>query len=459
MQGKILIIEDSTALAQTYSAYIASSHGRDSDIASTVGAADSLLEKSTYAAILLDLMLDGQSGFNVLRRLRARGDLTPVVVITGDGSAQTAMEAVRAGADDFLTKPISEERLFVTLSNLLSRHADAAPAQVDETGFYDFVGNSTAMRKIYDVISRAAHSRAPVMIVGESGTGKELAARALHTAGNRASGVFEALNCAAIPAHLLESEIFGHSKGAFTGAISNYDGAAARANGGTLFLDEITEMPIDLQAKLLRFVQTGKYRPVGGGQEEGADVRIVSATNRRPLEAIADKKLREDLYYRLNVISLHLPPLRERDQDALNIARALIGRIAREEGRSGIRLDDDACDFILSYPWPGNVRQLENVLRRAVILGHGDEVTESALVSFVASDRSDASTVPAKPSAGDGIDIIRPLAEVEKDAIENAIRICQGNITEASRRLDINPSTIYRKISQWKKSAPSQEPG
>jgi two-component system repressor protein LuxO len=452
MPAPVLIVEDSPSLAEAYRHFLRES-GQSADIANSAEQAAEALQANAYSLLLLDLHLPGQDGLGFLKDLRQRGFATPVIVLTAETAPETARAALAAGAADFISKPVRADRLALTVSHAQERETLKTLVSgfqtVTRESFCDFIGGAPAMQIVYRAIETAAQSRAPVFITGESGTGKELAARALHQLSGRRTGRLEALNCAAIPAALIESEIFGHVKGAFTGATAPLDGAAARAHNGTLFLDELAEMPVDLQSKLLRFTQTGVFRPVGAQRESAVDVRFVSATNRDPLEAVRAGKLREDLYYRLNVIPLHLPPLRDRGGDPLLIAEALLHKITAEEGKDFIRFTSGAERFILSHPWPGNVRQLENALRRAIVLHHGTAVDADMLHHEAAFQKPAAVlTPPGSPPMESGI---LPLHETERRAIEDAIAQCGGNILKAARALGVAPSTLHRKINRWKK--------
>lgn len=455
--AKILIVEDSPALAATYREYLLRADYA-ADIAPSVDSAYRAIKNSLFDAVLMDLNLPDGDGIGLLARLRQCGIGVPVVVITADPSIETAVRAIRAGAQDFISKPVTAARLTLTIGNVLEQQVlkkivNGYRAMERDT-FCDFIGRSPAMQVVYQMLENAAQSRAPVFITGESGTGKELAARAIHQLSPRKAQAFEALNCAAVPGNLLESEIFGHARGAFTGAVSSYDGAAARADGGTLFLDELPEMPIEMQSKLLRFTQSGVFRPLGAGQEISVDVRFVSATNREAMRAVTEGHLREDLYYRLNVISVHLPPLRERGEDVLLIAQNLLSRMSHEEQKDFDGIDDGAADFLLQHDWPGNIRGLQNTLRRAVVMHKGPHLTRDMLQKAAGkketikpseiSQEAAAVSMPAHPSA------IRPLRDVEREIVERALVLCEGNITEAARRLEVNASTLHRKINKWR---------
>lgn len=460
--AEILIVEDSMALSATYQEYLGRA-GYTSQMAATADSACRHLKKRRFDAVLMDLNLPDGDGISLLARLRKEGMDIPVVVITADPSIETAVRAIRAGAQDFISKPVTAARLNLTLRNVLEQQALKNIVNgyraMERDRFCDFIGRSPAMQIVYRMLENAAQSRAPVFITGASGTGKELAARAIHQLSPRKAEAFEALNCAAVPGNLLESEIFGHARGAFTGAVARYDGAAARAHKGTLFLDELPEMPVEMQSKLLRFTQSGVFRPLGAGQEQAVDVRFVSATNRDPLQAMAEGQLREDLYYRLNVISIHLPPLSARGDDVLLIAQILLARMTQEERKDFEGLDEGAAAFLLQHDWPGNVRQLQNTLRRAVVMHNGPRLTRGMLQQAAGTVRQ-ASQAPAAsqtaPAPADMLPAaaanIRPLREVEREIVERALVLCGGNITEAAKRLGLNASTLHRKLNKWREA-------
>jgi len=454
----ILIVEDSPALSATYQEYLLRAEYA-SDIAGTSDSAYQKVKSRRYDAVLMDLNLPDGDGIGLLSRLRREGVSIPVVVITADPSIETAVRAIRAGAQDFISKPVTAARLNLTLGNVLEqqvlKNIVNGYRAMERDVFCDFIGRSPVMQIVYQMLENAAQSRAPVLITGESGTGKELAARAIHQLSPRKAQAFEALNCAAVPGNLLESEIFGHARGAFTGAVSRYEGAAARADKGTLFLDELPEMPIEMQSKLLRFTQSGVFRPLGSGQEMSVDVRFVSATNREPLRAVTEGQLREDLYYRLNVISIHLPPLRERGEDVLLIAQSLLARMAQEEKKDFEGFDEGAADFLLRGDWPGNIRQLQNTLRRAVVMHNGMRLTRDMLAQVIGHGRAKKADTVSVENAQDmplSAAGIRPLRDVERDIVERALVLCEGNITEAARRLGLNASTLHRKINKWREA-------
>ena len=464
----VLLVEDTPSLALTYQGVLDGA-GIPSDLAETGKAALTALKRHPYRLILLDLKLPDMDGFDILRKVRADESGAAVVVATAQGSLNTAVQAMQLGANDFLVKPFAPERLVTTAKNALERTTlketvETLTREFGRTQYQGFVGSSLPMQAVYRAIDSVANSRAPVFITGESGTGKEVCAEAIHRSGPRRGGPFVPINCGAIPKDLMESEIFGHVKGAFSGATSHRDGAAQSAHGGTLFLDEIGEMDINLQVKLLRFLQTGKVQKVGSSDLLPVDVRVISATNRDPMVEVEAGRFREDLFYRLHVIPIHLPPLRDRGGDILEIADVLLGQMAMEEGKRFRGFSAEAQEMMLRHHWPGNVRELQNAVRNAVVLQDGDVVTPAMLPvaglgrpppgdngNFRANPIM-ANALPAA-SAADGnagmIRLGRSLAEIERDAIETTIAQCGGSIPKAAQSLGISPSTIYRKKENW----------
>ncbi|MFN3450006.1 MAG: sigma-54-dependent transcriptional regulator, partial [Roseococcus sp.] len=401
MRARVLLVEDTPTEAEIAKAHL-SAFGHECRHAATVAEALRIAAEWPCDAVLIDLQLPDGTGFELMRALRAAGHGAVLIVITVNASLNTAVEAMRGGAFDFIAKPYTRARLQVTLDNALETRRlraelEEARAQLGRGSFFGFVGASPAMQAVYRTIESVAASKASVFITGESGTGKELAADAIHRASARARGPFVALNCAAIPKDLLESEIFGHVKGAFTGATENRAGAAKQADGGTLFLDEIGEMPMDMQVKLLRFLQLGTFTPVGGTRAEKVDVRIIAATNRDIRAEVEAGRFREDLFYRLYVVPIEMPPLRERGEDVLLLARHFLDLFSREEGKSFRDFDEEAAAAIARDPWPGNVRQLQNVIRNVVVLHDGPLVTRAMLPErlFQAPPREAAPREPA----------------------------------------------------------------
>ncbi len=396
LERHVLLVEDTLPLARSYIEFLKTGSYRV-DHVDTGRKALNFLKRNTPDVVLLDVKLPDMSGLDILDQLTEQGLACPIVVITAHGSIKLAVDAMRAGAADFLVKPFNAQRLKNALAAVFERvaiegalpaptprrvaHVEGGP-ETNASGRAEcggYIGSSDAMQAVYRTIEAAAASKASVFVTGESGTGKELCAEAIHRIGPRADKPLVALNCAAIPRELMESEIFGHMKGAFSGAVADREGAASLADGGTLFLDEICDMNIDLQAKLLRFIQTETYRPVGGAELLRVDVRFVCATNKEPLEEVAEGRLREDLYYRLHVIPIHLPPLRARGTDVIEIAESFLADIAAEEGKGFKSFAGDTKAALLAYDWPGNVRQLENVIRNIVVMHSGETVTVDML--------------------------------------------------------------------------------
>jgi DNA-binding NtrC family response regulator len=461
---RLLLVEDTPSILRLYHEVLKK---LDVDLldAETGARAVEILNETIPDVVLLDVELPDINGLDILRRIRARNLPCVVIVVTAHGSVKVAVEAMREGAYDFIIKPFPPDRLAVTVRNALERRqlqTLVAATEVAKQGkFNGLIGASLPMRAVYNVIENAASSRATVFITGESGTGKELCAQAIHQLSPRRNGPFVAVNCGAIPRELMESEMFGHVKGAFTGAIGNRDGAITQAHGGTLFLDEICEMDLTLQVKLLRVLQSGEFQKVGGNDTERADVRYVCATNRDPWAEVQAGRFREDLYYRLHVVPCAMPPLRQRGDDILLLARHFLTLYAEEEGKEFVDFDESATQALRRYPWPGNIRELQNVLRNAVLFNQGKLVSEAMLTRLDpgATPRpgsiatlSSASRSAGSPSTGSqGGGAIKPLWLVEKEAIEEAIARCNGNIPRAAALLEINPSTIYRRKAEWEK--------
>ena len=470
----ILIVEDVPALAESYKAYLARD-GLSAHVVHNGADAIGYIERHPIAVAIVDVHLPDMNGFEILARLRQMEAPTDVVIITSEGSVNLAVEAMRNGAFDFIVKPFSRDRLSVTVGNALKhRSLSNRLAEVEEeTGDNPpgrFIGRSTAMRAVYRILRSAAPTNATVFITGKSGVGKELCAEALHKLSKRRDGPFVAVNCAAIPKELMESEIFGHTKGAFSGAVGDRKGAALQADGGTLFLDEVAEMDIALQSKLLRFLQEKTVQRVGEDQLRKADARIVCATNRDPLAEVSAGRFREDLFYRLHVVPVELPPLRERNGDVIMIANHFLATFSREDGKLFTGFSRSAEEILLAYPWPGNVRQLQNVVRSIVVLNDGVEVTAEMLpksiaaapaLSLLTTERTTASserTPQAAPAPVESVPDhhlpargeIRPLEDVIRTAIETAIDACGGSIPKAAGALQVSPSTLYRRIESWR---------
>jgi DNA-binding NtrC family response regulator len=440
-------------------------------------------EGARIACAILDLVMPDLDGLGVLGRLRERGIDTPVIVLTAQGSIDAVVSAMRAGAVDFVVKPVGPERLQVSVRNALAQAALAGEvrrmqrAAEGTVAFSDFSTASPRMQAALKLAEKATASEIPVLIEGESGVGKELLARAIRAAGARADKPFVAVNCGAIPANLVESILFGHEKGAFTGASERQLGKFVEADGGTLFLDEIGELPADAQVKLLRALQEGEVDPVGARKPVKVDFRLISATNSNLLELVKAGHFREDLFYRLHIFPITMPPLRERLEDVPDLVRRFVTRFAAEEGKRVRSVSAEAIKMLTSYRWPGNVRQLENAVFRAVVLADTDEIgvaefpqiaaqvpgfeafaapqplpaprpaQEPASAPLVIDSPETAPTASADSLPLLGADgHIRPMEEIEAAVIRFTIAHYRGRMTEVSRRLGIGRSTLYRKL-------------
>jgi two-component system repressor protein LuxO len=398
------------------------------------------------------------SAEDAVARLVRLADGALVIALAEGVSVSAAVGAMRAGAHDYLSKPVNGDILRTRLWDLWQRHGRgrrpaAQPAATTPVtpNFAGFVGNSSAMQVVYEQIARVATSSAPVFITGESGTGKDVCAEALHAQGSRAGKRLVAVNCAAIPRDLMESELFGVARGAFTGAHEDRKGAAELADGGTLFLDEIGEMDLSLQSKLLRFLQTGMLSRLGESGTRKVDVRVICATNRNPMQLIEERKFREDLFYRLHVLPIHLPPLRQRPSDVMPLARYFLARYASEEHKSFTGFSREAEARLGAAEWPGNVRQLQNLIRRLVVMFDGGEIGHDMLeAADIESRRPVARGEPAPRPARRAV---QPMWQQEQRIIEDAIAAFGGNISLAAAALEISPSNIYRKRQSWAEMA------
>ena len=465
----VLIIEDTLSMALMYEKLLKNA-GISSEICQNGATALNILRTGAFKTVVLDLQLPEVSGLEILSEIDAAQSETTFIVITANGSVNSAVDAMRLGAYDFLIKPFPEERLVTSIKNAMERASlktkvSSLSKAVGSKALPGFIGSSPSMIAVYKTIENIANSKAPVFVTGESGTGKEVTARAIHDVSDRKAKPFVAINCAAIPENLMESEIFGHVKGAFTGADAARKGAASQANGGTLFLDEICEMDIGLQAKLLRFLQTSQIKRVGSDWTEEVDVRIVCATNRNPFEEVTEKRFREDLYYRLNVLTVDLPPLRDRDQDVLELAHSFLKSFSEEENKAFKELSEDAKSLILAHRWPGNIRELQNTIRKAVVMFDADSL-EPQMLSLTPPQKATSSDtynliqeVALKPQDPNElvINLDQPLADIERMIIETAIALRGGSIPKASDMLRISPSTVYRKKEGWDNAQPLKD--
>lgn len=416
--------------------------------------------------MLLDLVMPGRGGMDTLSELqKSRPDL-PVIVLTGKGSIDTVVSAMQAGARDFIVKPASPERIIVSLRNAMEINTLAGEVtRLKKTScgslqFDDLIGNAPAMRSVIAMGERGAQANIPILITGESGVGKEVIARAIQGASQRAGQPFVTVNCGAIPENLVESILFGHEKGSFTGANAKHLGKFQEAHTGTLFLDEIGELPLDMQVKLLRVLQEGEVDPIGSKRPTPVDVRIISATNRNLDDQVAEGRFREDLYYRLNVFPIEVPSLRERREDIGALTEHFIQRFNAQERMKVSGLSQDAIDILRNYDWPGNVRQLENAVFRAMILSDGQTLKphDFPQISGQAPNLDFADNLSALTAATSinkgGVSVVDPeghlrrLEDIERDLIQFAIDTYSGHMSEVARRLGIGRSTLYRKVRE-----------
>jgi DNA-binding NtrC family response regulator len=405
-----------------------------------------VLADPAVSLALLDLKMPGRSGMDVLRDHKERLEETPVIVVTALGGSAAAIEAMKLGAYDYITKPFDLDEVLFTVRRTLTQRSLVAQVQAltvseeEAQGEDELIGRSPAMLRVFKTIGRVAATSEPALILGESGTGKELIANAIHANSDRAAAPIIKVNCAALSPALLESELFGHEKGAFTGAVARRKGRFEQADGGTLFLDEVGELGIDLQAKLLRVLQSGTFERVGGEETLRTDVRVVAATNRDLPALIADGRFREDLYYRLNVVAVELPPLRERREDIPLLAEHIIRRLARKYQWPHLGLAPDALRVLCEQPWPGNVRQMQNVLARAAIL------TRGRLILL-----EDLRLVPSEPprAAPHSLCLKEILAETERRVIEEALTQARWNRTRAAELMGISRRQLFDKIQEY----------
>ncbi|MFB3826312.1 MAG: sigma-54-dependent transcriptional regulator [Bryobacteraceae bacterium] len=444
-KSRILVVDDEESLRRVTEVQLQQS-GFDTLTAASGQEALDLLQNRPVDLVLTDLKMPGMSGLELLKRVRAGYPEIAVIVVTAFGTIETAVEAMRAGAYDYITKPVHIDELKLTLGHALEhvrlrQEVQALRSSLDRKyGFENILGRSTALLAVLDMASRAAQSSTTVLIRGETGTGKELLAKAIHFNSPRRDKAFVTINCGAIPKDLLESELFGHVKGSFTGAVAHKKGRAEVADGGTLFLDEIGEMPLELQVKLLRLAQQGEIEKVGAAETTKVDVRIISATHRNLQAMIEDGAFREDLFYRLAVIPLELPPLRERPDDIAELVEHFFLKAKEKHGRPDLVLPPSLLPNFSAYRWPGNIRELENIIERLVVLTRANEITAADLPEFLRRERGVLEEVRLDlPPQGIS------LEAVEKELILRALKKFDWNQTQAARYLDLSRKTlIYR---------------
>jgi DNA-binding NtrC family response regulator len=449
MVSRALVIDDEPEMCEMLAMALAD---LDVEVRTATSAQEGLdlLAREAFGVVLTDVSMPVMDGLQLCSRVAQVQPGVPVIVVTGRGDLDTAIGAMRAGAYDFLIKPVDLELLSLVVARALQHSRLGAElkrlrAVVDATTAPpDFVGTSAPMRRVHETIARILDSEATVVICGETGTGKEMVARRIHATSGRSAGPFVSINCAAVPQTLLESELFGHVRGAFTDAKGARNGLFVEANGGTLFLDEIAEMPLEMQAKLLRSLQERRVRPVGSNEEVAFDARIVAATNRDLDEEVYEKRFREDLFYRINVVRIDLPPLRERAGDVLDLAQHFLAQHAARTGRAMLGLSLPAGEKLLAYRWPGNVRELQNCIERAVAFARFDEITVDDLPDTVRDYRTERFAV----EANDSTEIVT-LDELERRYVERALTLLGGNKSRAAELLGIDRRTLYRRIDRW----------
>jgi len=453
MKSRILVVDDDQAMCEMLALRLGA-RGRDVEFRTSTTDALDLAQREDFDAVVTDVNMKGSTGLELCRQLLEARPNQVVILITAFGTMETAIQAIRAGAYDFLPKPFEIDQLLLAIDRgvALSRLKDEVlrlRRAVEATRSFDeIVGSSSKMNELYRLLEKVASSDAPVLVNGESGTGKELVAKALHRKGPRAGGPFVAVNCAAMPEALLESELFGHVRGAFTDAKTAKTGLFASANGGTIFLDEIGELPIGLQPKLLRALQERKVRPIGSNAEVAFDARVVTATNRDLESMVEDRTFREDLFFRINVIQVSLPPLRARGGDILLLAQHFLERIAARAGKPIAGFSPEAAQKLMTYAWPGNVRELENCVERAVALAAFDTIAVGDL-----PEKLRAYTRAQIVLSGDDPATLVSLEEMTQHYVTRVLGSVANNKSAAARILKIERKTLYRMMERWGLSA------
>jgi DNA-binding NtrC family response regulator len=451
--GRLLIVDDEVN-ARTALAELLRDEGYEVETAADAFKALGKYEAFSPHVVVTDLKMPGMDGIELVKKLRAMEEPPVVVVMTAFGAVQSAVEAMRAGAADYLTKPLNFDELLVVIDRVmehitLKRETRQLRARIrDRVAPGNIIGSAPPMQRVFEIVDQVAPSKATVLITGESGTGKELVANALHMRSPRANGPFVKLHCAALAESLLESELFGHEKGSFTGAMARKDGRFSIADGGTLFLDEIGEISPAIQVKLLRFLQEHEFERVGGTQTIKVDVRVIAATNRNLTEEVKAGRFREDLYYRLNVITIDMPPLRDRKTDIPALAKFFLDRYVKENGKPIEAIAPQALDLLMAYDWPGNVRELENAIERAVVLSPGPLVEVRHLPPNVRPSASAIAGMPPIPGS--------TLAEIERFAILETLKATGGSTSKAADMLGISVRTIQYRLHDYNAAPRSQ---
>lgn len=450
MEYTILIVDDEATQRQVLSGYL-KKHGYKIFEASSGAQAIEIASKNFVELILTDFKMPDKSGLDVLKSVRSINPEIAVVIMTAFGTIETAVEAMREGAYDYLTKPINLDELDLLINRIFERQRLVSENKrlreevVDKYKFSGIIAQSKQMQKILNLAARVADSKASVLVRGETGTGKELIAKTIHYASPRSDKPFIAVNCAALNENLLESELFGHEKGAFTGADKQRRGRFEMADSGTLFLDEVGDIPLSTQIKLLRVLQEQNFERVGGNQPISVDVKIITATNRNLEQLIKDGIFREDLYYRLNVISIEIPPLRERREDILPLIEFFTQKFSNDANKKTISYSKETIDIFLKYNYPGNVRELENIVQRAVVISRGDMITTNDLPIGLKNLPAESTT----PLNQDTMDLSNRVESLEKDLVFDALRQTNGNQSKAAILLGISERNLRYRLEKW----------
>ena len=451
----IYIVDDETSIAKLLEVWVSQKWGYRARLFSDGETCLHALDEGADL-VLLDLMLPGIDGVAVLQEIKRQKPELPVIVLSAQAKIEVALQTLKLGATDYFSKPVDLPKLEIGIKNALrladlTREVERLRQDAETKVHFDhIVAQSGEMADVFKLVSKVKESDIPVLILGESGTGKELIARAVHFNSGRKDRPFVVVNCASIPKDLLESELFGHERGAFTGAIQRRVGKFEQANGGTIFLDEIGELDLSLQSKLLRAIQEKQFNRVGGNDVITTTARLISATNRDLREEVKQKRFREDLYFRLSTFPVMLPPLRERKSDIVLLAEHFLRQFSEEQKKPHLRFSRKALDDLYNYPWPGNVRELENAIQRGVVLADTAELTERELPLSVQSYSGIESTERPAFSFAKSNDVVIPFEKLKEDAIRNALRVTHGNIVQAAQRLKIGRATLYRLMQKYK---------
>lgn len=456
MSKRILIIDDEPSICITLTMALGKKYTTEYKLNARDGMA--LLKSKDISLVLLDLRIGSESGLDVLKEIKEYNPAIAVIMITAYGSIDTTIQAMRLGAYTYITKPLRIEEMLIHVEQALrvadlEEKLDHLSNEIEhQYNYYGMVGNSEGMQQVFSLIEKVKDSNAGVLVSGESGSGKELVARAIHYSGSRRKANFVAVNCAAIPENLLEDEMFGHVKGAYTGAFSNKKGRFEQADGGTLFLDEIGDMPLSMQAKLLRVLQEKKVSPIGSEDEKEVDVRVIAASNKNLMEMVENGTFRGDLYYRLNVMNIHIPPLRERKEDILSLCNYFIQKFAKEQNKPVRKLSEQAQEALEEFSYPGNVRQLINILEYAMIVGDGDEIILNNLPDEIRRGRklSELSEEKAPKEKAELIDTDGlTLKEIEREVILNRMEKYHGHQKKTAMSLGISERSLRNKLYEY----------